>query len=296
MKGHLVNAYAYPQLLLSVEARPELPITPQAAFTWPPSLMNDLTGDFSRARAQSNDLLRRFAVLSPEEAASVQESVYTMKDEPATLLRAAFSRDLFRLRAGRLLWHRTRPAFSYCRVNGINAVQQQFWRYREPARFFMTPREEIKTFGNTIDAYYEWLDDELGGWIEAASDSVNIILVSGHGQGPVFLGTQSRSGGYREGPMGMLVAAGPQFSPRPGEELTVRILDIAPTILYLLGLPVSRELPGRVLEDAIDRQMLAESPVRPVERYSLPPSLTAPESAEPVNQAILKTLWLWGSI
>ncbi len=296
IKGHLINANAYPQLLLSVEARPELPIPREAAFTWPPSLMGELVDDFSQARAQSNDLLRRFAVLSPEEAASVQESVYPVKDEPATLLRAAFSRDLFRLRVGRLLWHQTRPAFSYCRVNGINAVQQQFWRYREPEKFLMTPREEIKTFGATMEAYYEWLDDELGGWIEDASDSVNIILVSGHGQGPVFLGMQSRSGGYREGPEGVWVAAGPQFPPQSSEGEAIQVLDIAPTILYLLGLPVSRELPGHVLEGMIDQRLLAESPAQPVERYSLPPSLTVPDSVEPVNQAILKNLWLWGSI
>lgn len=60
---------------------------------------------------------------------------------------------------------------------------------------------------------------------------------------------------------GMLVAAGPDL--RKGTEVEgSRILDIAPTILHLLGLPVPPEMDGTVLRDAIEPAALEARPVR----------------------------------
>ncbi len=41
-----------------------------------------------------------------------------------------------------------------------------------------------------------------------------------------------------------------------------RILDLAPTILYCLGLPIPREMDGRVLERAFDRAFKARNPIQ----------------------------------
>jgi hypothetical protein len=47
------------------------------------------------------------------------------------------------------------------------------------------------------------------------------------------------------------------------------IFDIAPTVLYLLGLPVPHDMEGEVLEDAIDPAWLASNPVRTVATYEI---------------------------
>ena len=53
-----------------------------------------------------------------------------------------------------------------------------------------------------------------------------------------FAGTHSR--------MGMLLAAGPQI--RPGSRLEpVKITDVAPTALHLMGIPIPRDMDGSVL-------------------------------------------------
>lgn len=60
---------------------------------------------------------------------------------------------------------------------------------------------------------------------------------------------------------GMFVAAGPGL--RAGAEIEgARILDVAPTILHLLGQPVPRAMEGAVLRDALDPDALAHRPVR----------------------------------
>ncbi|MCU0243006.1 MAG: alkaline phosphatase family protein [Vicinamibacteria bacterium] len=64
---------------------------------------------------------------------------------------------------------------------------------------------------------------------------------------------------------GCLILAGSSI--RKGPIGTVSARDIAPTILYLLGLPVSRELPGRVVSAAIDESFRTAYPLRQVDSY-----------------------------
>jgi predicted AlkP superfamily phosphohydrolase/phosphomutase len=48
-----------------------------------------------------------------------------------------------------------------------------------------------------------------------------------------------------------------------GVELTgARIIDVAPTVLHLMGLPVQEDMDGRVLEEALTEQFRAAGPIR----------------------------------
>ncbi len=58
---------------------------------------------------------------------------------------------------------------------------------------------------------------------------------------------------------GIFVASGPRVIKTSVEP---KIIDVAPTILYLLGLPVPGDMDGRVLTEIISQQMLTKEPVR----------------------------------
>lgn len=64
---------------------------------------------------------------------------------------------------------------------------------------------------------------------------------------------------------GFLVAAGPHV--RAAAEVDADLVDVAPTLLYLLGAPVPQEMDGRVLEELIEPATLA---ARPVARAPIP--------------------------
>jgi predicted AlkP superfamily phosphohydrolase/phosphomutase len=77
-------------------------------------------------------------------------------------------------------------------------------------------------------------------------------------------------GSHRRG--GMIAVAGPDAV--RGRTLSASIEDVAPTALYLLGLPVPDDLEGRVLEEAVSPELLAARP--PVyEAYGLELAPTA---------------------
>jgi predicted AlkP superfamily phosphohydrolase/phosphomutase len=60
---------------------------------------------------------------------------------------------------------------------------------------------------------------------------------------------------------GILVAAGPGI--RRGFKLNnSRIVDAAPTILYLLGLPIPEDMDGQVLTQMIDDDVLKQNPIK----------------------------------
>ena len=52
---------------------------------------------------------------------------------------------------------------------------------------------------------------------------------------------------------GILIAAGP--SVRPGAEpIEASLLDVAPTVLHLLGVPVPEDIDGRILTELLDQE------------------------------------------
>ena len=62
-----------------------------------------------------------------------------------------------------------------------------------------------------------------------------------------------------DAPDGFLLAVGDGI--RPGATLErASVLDVAPTILYLMGLPVARDMEGRVLTEIVDERLRPRAP------------------------------------
>ena len=68
-------------------------------------------------------------------------------------------------------------------------------------------------------------------------------------------------GGGRHRPEGILIAVGVPFR-RGGTVQGATIADIAPTVLYLLGLPVPEDMDGRVLEGLFTPEYLEAHPIQ----------------------------------
>jgi hypothetical protein len=92
------------------------------------------------------------------------------------------------------------------------------------------------------------------------------------------------SGAHR--PEGVLLLVGPGV--RPDDELRdAVILDVAPTVLYALGLPVADDLDGRVLTEAFTADWARDHPLRRVDTFGpSPTALTPPEPESPPEELI----------
>ncbi len=119
-----------------------------------------------------------------------------------------------------------------------------------------------------VRAYYRFVDGLMG---ELASDL-------GPGDVLVLVGDPGRlARGATPPPEGtFLLAGGPA---RRAELGRVSSRDIAPTVLHLAGLPKSDEMPGTVLESALDAGFRSAHPVRTVAGYGRRPQGRNAESA-----------------
>jgi len=80
-------------------------------------------------------------------------------------------------------------------------------------------------------------------------------------------------------PEGVLVAAGPDIA--PGRLDRVSVLDVTPTVLHLLGLPVPEDMDGRVVTEILAPSAASRPVVRAAGGAAAPP----PRSAEPAMTA-----------
>lgn len=128
-----------------------------------------------------------------------------------------------------------------------DTVSHQRWRWAEPERFPLVPKAGIDEHGEAVADVYRRIDTLIGELRCALGPETIFVIVSDHGQSPTFvhrLYTQ-----HRHGPDGVLLVFGPGV--RRGHRLEgSHVLDVFPTVLALLGLPLPADADGNLLEDA----------------------------------------------
>lgn len=192
--------------------------------------------------------------------------------------------------------------------------------------------ENISRFGPTALRHFQRFDQMLGRLLDCLGPETIVIVASDHGQqgrmlkpdrGPAgdadVSGVHHNDGilimhgpGIRKGVLlaqktvdTLLVEVGKMINDRilpvdldrASRNLHaldyLDILDITPTILYLMGLPVGDDMDGKVITQAIDANHLAQKPIRFVETYetgrSSSPS-SAPQAEDKEMERRLRSL------
>ena len=142
--------------------------------------------------------------------------------------------------------------------DAIDTVGHHFMQYLPPRMTHVTDHD-VHLFGDVMPNVYQWHDEALGRLLAAAGSNVTVILLSDHGfysdhRRPVLVDlpperrAELESSWHR--PRGVLAMSGPGI--RPAAHLAnPSILDIAPTALTLLGLPVASDFDGRILSESL---------------------------------------------
>jgi predicted AlkP superfamily phosphohydrolase/phosphomutase len=147
-------------------------------------------------------------------------------------------------------------------LKGPDMAMHAFFRDRFPEDFGLEQSPHPK-WGGIVDAIHSLVDQKIGEIIAAAGEDTVVLIVSDHG-----MEADPRNfiwPGWH-GPEALFILAGGPV--RPGGEIKkVDYLDLAPTVLYLLGYPVPDDIPGRVLTGAIEEEFLQKFPLRRIPSY-----------------------------
>lgn len=176
--------------------------------------------------------------------------------------------------AGRVLEAASPVRVRAVRYQGIDTVSHTFLRYAEPHLFGDTSRAELEQFGAVLDRYYAFIDSEIGREIAALAAGDLLLVVSGFGMEPVtlpkralarLLGEPALSGTHEGAPDGFLVAYGSDVAPATLPRGS--IVDLAPTTLYFLGLPIARDMDGFARTDLFTPAFTSARPVTYIRSY-----------------------------
>lgn len=187
------------------------------------------------------------------------------------LVERALAPDLTYERAGDVLRSAYDPPFFATYLYGLDVVGHAFLRFAEPARFGDVGADEVRRYGRVLDRYLSLVGQRLFEAERSLGPDDVLVVVSAYGMEPVplwrrLLSGRERSGTHAGAPDGLILAVGGGI--RAGGQLRgASVLDVAPTLLYLAGLPVGRDMEGRVLAEMVEESFARAHPVSYIPSY-----------------------------
>ena len=128
-----------------------------------------------------------------------------------------------------------------------------FMKYHPPRQSWI-PERDFELYHNVVTRAYQFHDEMLGTMLDKAGPDTTVILLSDHGFHPDHLRPASipdipAGPAIEHRDLGILVMHGPGI--RKGERLHgPSLLDVAPTVLTIYGLPAGEDMDGKVLAQA----------------------------------------------
>jgi hypothetical protein len=167
------------------------------------------------------------------------------------------------------------PGLARLALGGLNAVQAYFYKYRVPGAFGAIDQAAINRYGEVIDKYYAFYDRLVGRYLAARKDDEILLVYSSFGVEPMpfwmrlvewILGNSDISATHEGAPRGAVFFAGPGVARGHNVE-GVRLIDLTPTLLYYLGLPVGKDMDGIVRSALFQPEFTAENPILYITSY-----------------------------
>jgi hypothetical protein len=160
------------------------------------------------------------------------------------------------------------PRLTAVRYEALNDFGLWFLQNAQPELFGQVARADQPR--SVLDRYYSYIDDEIGRALakQVASPNDLLLVVSGFGMAAVpwfkrevarLLGQSDPSGGHEAAPDGFLMAYGGNVA--RGQFPRGAIVDLAPTVLYYLGLPVGRDMDGFARTDLFLASYTTDHPI-----------------------------------
>ncbi len=152
---------------------------------------------------------------------------------------------------------------------GVDEVNHRF-AHCSPPRDPLCAEPDYRSFKDAVAAFYAYQDAVLGDILGRVAGAT-VLVMSDHG----FASGADRPRDFKpfiqgrpglwHALFGIFIMQGPLA--KRGQVPPVTLYDIAPTILYLLGLPVPEDMPGKVLEPVLADDFVAAHPIVRVPSY-----------------------------
>jgi hypothetical protein len=262
---------------------------PVGVVGWPlthpaPSVRGYVVGDTYLEEALTPSGLDRAASLYPPEIQlEALAALAEVAPEDADVVPAASVEGRFHTpgrtdrafdRIARALAQSRPTQVTIVRYQSLDPIGHYFLRYAVPSEFGDVSDEERRRLGPVLERHYALIDEAVGRAIAGLGSDDLLLVVSGYGMQPVGLGRRvvekligdaELSGTHDGAPEGFLMAyGGPVARGRPSPGWVV---DVTPTVVYFLGLPVGRDMDGYARTDLFLRAFTEDRPITFIPTY-----------------------------
>ncbi len=157
---------------------------------------------------------------------------------------------------------------------GLNRAKSYFYKYNFPELFGEIDQEELTRYSTVIARYYQYYDEIIGKYLASRKDNELLVVYSPHGVDvlPVWkrisewiFGDVEVSGYHENAPDGVIFFLGRDIA--PDRNITeMHLIDVTPTLLHYLGLPVGKDMDG-VVNSAVFADEFKSEPVLYISSY-----------------------------
>jgi predicted AlkP superfamily pyrophosphatase or phosphodiesterase len=209
-------------------------------------------------------LVRRPSDISKEDLAPLVDvraaelsRPFTFEDDLAHL-RWALATAETNQRIGRHLWRHDEPDLLMLYIEAVDSASHLFGHLFRAGPLSGELEVQRKRYGAVVDGVYRLADRFVGEWMAALDDHTTLVVLSDHGfdlgalpVDPSKTRDLRRVSADNHRIDGCLFLYGRGI--RPGTRIDgAGILDVAPTLLALLGVPPAEDMPGHVLTQALN--------------------------------------------
>jgi predicted AlkP superfamily pyrophosphatase or phosphodiesterase len=190
-------------------------------------------------------------------------------------VKQAFSRDSEAEEKAWQIKTETQPRLFSLFLDGLNTAETYFYKYSFPDSFGEIRQEEIQKYGPVIEKYYQFYDQIIGKHLAALKEDELLVVYSPHGIEPLpfwkrlvewILGNASVSSYHEEAPDGVIFFYGKDIARGKNIE-GLKLVDVLPSLLYSLGLPVGKDMDGIVRGSLFLPVFTEENPIFYITSY-----------------------------
>jgi hypothetical protein len=218
--------------------------TPEGS-TYPAGLLEQIKPFILHPSQISDADIQRFFSLTEEELQKFHGVAFE-EGKPEPFFKMVYAQDKSYENIAHHIWHEQSPDLLAVYLQGIDYLShltmQYFYRDENEVDV-----EECRKYGDVLSEYYDYYDGIIGSYLEELGEDTTMLVVSDHG----FERMGEAYYHHKDAPPGAILAYGAGIG--SGHKITGgRIIDVAPTLLYCLGLPLAEEMEGEVLTELFE--------------------------------------------
>ena len=233
--------------------------TKKEGKTSPPELVDKLRPQVKRPQDLTPADLAPFVSVSPQEFSRP----FDLNDELSGF-KWALSTTMTYRNVALDLWKKEKPDTMLAYFEATDSTAHLFGHLFRATGLSGDLAEQQKRYGQAVEAMYVYADRIVGDFLAAMDDDTTLVVLSDHGfdlgalpDDPSKLRNMRRVSERFHRMQGIVYLWGNHIKARTRLD-NPSILDITPTILALNGVAPARDMPGRVLSEALD----VKSPTR----------------------------------